>query len=180
MCVLFFKANLPNLNYQAAIAVSLILGKRSWNNRNAKELVGKMDQGMVIITVFGMLVEIGKMADVDIKINGFMVWWFVGETEAVEASFLHYKLKLVTYFIPWVVNLRTRWVFHLESHKMCNINIYRNKLEKWKVMEQLKHGKLGRLFRYLYTRHFNCTIFQEFRTNYKILRHVNRNIKSNN
>lgn len=33
-----------------------------------------MDQGMVIITVFGMLVEIGKMADVDIKINGFMVW----------------------------------------------------------------------------------------------------------
>lgn len=88
MCVLFYKANLPNLNYQATIAVSLILGKRSLNNRDAKELVqkikqitklkhynvGKMVQGMVIITVFGMLVEIGKMADVDIKINGFMVW----------------------------------------------------------------------------------------------------------
>lgn len=66
-----------------------------------------------MLTIFGMLVIIRKVTNKYIKIYSFMVWGFIGEAEAMDASLLNYELKLITSLVTRITDLSTIRILNL-------------------------------------------------------------------
>lgn len=64
-----------------------------------------------------MLIKVGKVTNVYIKVNGFMIRRFVGEAKAVDTFPLSYKFKFITYLITSIVNLITGRALYLINQK---------------------------------------------------------------
>ena len=53
------------------------------------------------------------MANVHIKVYGFVIWRFIGEAEPMDTSLLNYELKLITSLISRVADLSAIRIFNL-------------------------------------------------------------------
>ena len=70
-----------------------------------------------------MLIKVGKMTDVYIKVNCFMVRGVVGETEAVNPFPLNHKFKLITCLVTSIINLIARWALYLVHQNTDQVNV---------------------------------------------------------
>lgn len=77
-----------------------------------------------------MLLEIRKMANMNIKVYGFVIWRFISEAEAMDASLLNYELKLIASLISRVTDLSAIRIFNLSVVKMVSALYYLSEYSK--------------------------------------------------
>lgn len=73
----------------------------------------KGDYGNLILTIFGMLVKIWEVSNMHIEIYSFMIWWFISEAEAMDASLLNYEFELITDLVTRIMDLIAFRIFNL-------------------------------------------------------------------
>jgi hypothetical protein len=59
------------------------------------------------------------MANMNIEVYRFVIWGFVREAEAMDASLLNYELKLVTSLISGITDLSAIRILNLSLVKMA-------------------------------------------------------------
>ncbi len=74
-----------------------------------------------MLTIFGMLVIIRKVTNKYIKIYSFMVWGFIGEAEAVNASPMNYEFKLIADLVTGIMDLITIGISNLPYIKVESV-----------------------------------------------------------
>lgn len=85
------------------------------------------------LTIFGMLIIVWKVANMYIKVYGFMIRRLVCEAEAVDSFMMGHKLKFLTDLITKIMNLITSRSLHLQSlttfHDQCYLSQETQKIE---------------------------------------------------